>query len=178
MPPVAYALCAVEFAERASYYGASTVFSNFMQFPLPAGGNGAGAPPRGTQETAGALGKGLQFSNAFTLLFMFLAYVTPILGAWIADTRLGRYKTIAIGVAICGVAHIIMIIGGIPSVIQAGHAVGPFILSLLILAFGTGSLLLHPPYGPYAHFAQVSLSQILRRPSLTSTPTSANTPKC
>lgn len=33
-----------------------------MQFPLPAGGNGAGAPPRGTQETAGALGKGEQFS--------------------------------------------------------------------------------------------------------------------
>jgi hypothetical protein len=145
VPSVAYALCAVEFAERASYYGASTVFSNFMQFPLPAGGNGAGAPPRGTQETAGALGKGLQFSNAFTLLFMFLAYVIPILGAWIADTRLGRYKTIAIGVLVCGIAHIIMLVGAIPSVLQAGHAAGPFLLSLLILAFGAGWLLPDPP---------------------------------
>jgi hypothetical protein len=34
---IAFALCLVEFAERASYYGASTVFSNFIEFPLPAG---------------------------------------------------------------------------------------------------------------------------------------------
>ena len=35
IPWVAYTLCAVEFAERASYYGCSFVFSNFVQFPLP-----------------------------------------------------------------------------------------------------------------------------------------------
>ena len=40
-----------------------------MQYPLPKGGNGAGAPPVGTQETAGALGRGVQFANAFVLLF-------------------------------------------------------------------------------------------------------------
>jgi hypothetical protein len=34
---VSFALCLVEFAERASYYGAKTVFNNFIQFPLPAG---------------------------------------------------------------------------------------------------------------------------------------------
>jgi hypothetical protein len=59
----------VEFAERASYYGVKTVFSNFMQFPLPKGGNGAGAPPKGTELTAGALGRGIQFSVAIGLLF-------------------------------------------------------------------------------------------------------------
>jgi hypothetical protein len=37
MPLVTFALCWVEFAERASYYGAKAVFSNFIQFPLPAG---------------------------------------------------------------------------------------------------------------------------------------------
>ena len=137
---VSYALCAVEFAERASYYGVTTVFSNFMQFSLPVGGNGAGSPPRGSEETAGALGKGLQFSNAFVLLFTFLAYVIPILGAWIADTRLGRYKTIAIGVFICGVAHVILIIGSVPSVLQAGKAIAPFMISFFILAFGAGML--------------------------------------
>jgi dipeptide/tripeptide permease len=30
IPYTAYLLCLVEFAERASYYGAETVFSNFM----------------------------------------------------------------------------------------------------------------------------------------------------
>jgi hypothetical protein len=34
---VAFALCLVEFAERASYYGAQNIFSNFVEFPLPAG---------------------------------------------------------------------------------------------------------------------------------------------
>ena len=37
LPIVAYSLCLVEFAERASYYGAQTVFSNFIEFSLPKG---------------------------------------------------------------------------------------------------------------------------------------------
>jgi dipeptide/tripeptide permease len=142
IPMVSYALCFVEFAERASYYGVRSVFSNFLQFGLPKGGNGAGAPPRGTQKTAGALGKGLQFSSAFVLLFQFLSYVVPILGAWIADTRLGRYKTIAIGVLICGVSHIIMIFGALPSVLQAGNGIAPFLISFFLLAFGAGMIFL------------------------------------
>ncbi|KAF2239067.1 PTR2-domain-containing protein [Viridothelium virens] len=138
IPTVAWLLCIVEFSERASYYGVQTIFSNFMEYPLPKGGNGAGAPPRGSEETAGALGKGLQFSNAFVLLFQFLAYVVPIFGGWYADTRIGRYKTILIGVLICGIAHIILIFGALPTVLKAGHGVAPFIISLLVLAFGAG----------------------------------------
>ncbi|KZF20928.1 PTR2-domain-containing protein [Xylona heveae TC161] len=135
---VAYTLCAVEFAERASYYGCSFVFYNFIEFPLPKGGNGSGAPPKGSEETAGALGRGLSTSSALVLLFSFLAYCIPILGGWIADTRLGRYKTICIGVAVCGIAHIIMVFGALPSVLKAGHGMAPFVISLLILAFGAG----------------------------------------
>jgi dipeptide/tripeptide permease len=138
IPAASFVLCAVEFAERASYYGVTQVWANFMQFPLPIGGNGAGATQRGSQESAGALGKGLQFSNAFTLLFTFLAYVIPIFGAWVADTRLGRYKTIAIGVLICGIAHVIIIFGALPTVLQAGHGIAPFMISYFILAFGAG----------------------------------------
>lgn len=37
IPWVAYCLCFVEFAERASYYGAQTVFANFLTYPLPKG---------------------------------------------------------------------------------------------------------------------------------------------
>lgn len=37
LPLVSFSLCLVEFAERASYYGAKTVFSNFIEFPLPKG---------------------------------------------------------------------------------------------------------------------------------------------
>lgn len=138
VPKVAYTLCIVEFAERASYYGCSQIFSNFIQFPLPEGGNGAGAPPKGTQETAGALNQGLAVSSAITLLFTFLAYTVPLFGGWVADTKLGKYKTICIGVFICGVAHIIMIFSALPSVLQAGRGLAPFVISLIILAFGAG----------------------------------------
>ncbi|EME83217.1 uncharacterized protein MYCFIDRAFT_45904, partial [Pseudocercospora fijiensis CIRAD86] len=138
IPKTAWLLCIVEFSERASYYGVKTVFSNFMQFPLPEGGNGAGAPARGTQDTAGALGRGLQFSNAFVLLFAFLAYIIPIFGAWIADTKLGRFKTVVIGVVVCGVSHVIMVVGAIPSVLQAGNGIAPFLISFFLLALGAG----------------------------------------
>ena len=74
MPWTAYMLCAVEFAERASYYGCNQVFKNFIRGGLPVGGNGAGAPPRGTQKTAGALGKGTVIASAMTDAFKFLAY--------------------------------------------------------------------------------------------------------
>ncbi|KAJ6145747.1 hypothetical protein N7470_009642 [Penicillium chermesinum] len=120
LPWVAFSLCLVEFAERASYYGAKTVYSNFIEYPLPKGGNGAGAPPRGTQETAGALGMGLQASSGLTLLFTFLAYVIPIFGDG------GQTSMLDVGV--------------IPSVLQRGpsNAAPPFIIGLLILAFGAG----------------------------------------
>ncbi|KAJ5520796.1 hypothetical protein N7463_001249 [Penicillium fimorum] len=119
LPLVGFALCLVEFAERASYYGAQTLFSNFVQFPLPEGGNGAGAPPRGTQKTAGALGWGLQASTGLVLLFKFLAYIVPIFGGYWADTH---------------------IVGAIPSVLQKGkaNAAPPFVIGLLLLAVGAG----------------------------------------
>lgn len=157
LPLVSFTLCLVEFAERASYYGAKTVFSNFIQFKLPEGtylsngvvrksadategGNGAGAPPRDTQKTAGALGMGLQASSGLTLLFLFLSYVIPIFGGWWADIHIGRYKAICVGVLICGVAHIIQVFGAIPSVLQKGtaNAAPPFIIGLLLLSFGAG----------------------------------------
>lgn len=104
------------------------------------GGNGAGATPKGTQETAGALGMGLQASSALTLLFVFLAYVIPIFGGWWADVYVGRYKTIMVGVVIGGIGHIIQIISAIPAILQKGpsHSAPPFILGLLILAAGAG----------------------------------------
>jgi dipeptide/tripeptide permease len=110
------------------------------------GGNGAGAPahphsnaPQTLKEKpAGALGGGLPFANAFVLLFKFLSYTLPVFGAWLGDTVIGRYQAIMLGVLLCGVAHVIQIIGAIPVVLQRGHGRAPFLISLIMLAFGTG----------------------------------------
>ncbi|KAI0884949.1 PTR2-domain-containing protein [Annulohypoxylon maeteangense] len=139
IPLTAWSLCFVELAERASYYGVKAVFNNYMQFPLPAGGPGTGAIDKSKPNShAGALNLGLQTSSALGLLFTFLAYVVPIFGAWIADTYFGRYKTIIWGVLIGGVAHVIMVGGAAPALLQAGKGVAPFLVSFFLLAIGAG----------------------------------------
>lgn len=136
---MSYMLSLVEFAERGSYYGLTNVISNFIQFPLPKGGNGWGATPKGSQLTAGALDQGLQAAMGLTLVLQFLSYITPLLGAWLADSKYGRFKTIWAGTIVCGIGHVIIVIAGIPGVIEHQKAaLGVFIVGLMIFAFGTG----------------------------------------
>lgn len=73
-----------------------------------------------------------------TLLFTFLAYIVPILGGWFVIVRTGRFNAILCGVIICGIAHVIQVVGAIPSVLQreSGNATPPFIIGLLLLALG------------------------------------------
>ncbi|KAI1076247.1 POT family protein [Whalleya microplaca] len=139
IPVAAWSLCFVELAERASYYGVKAVFNNYLQFPLPAGGPGTGAiDPAKPNSHAGALNLGIQAASALGLLFTFLAYVIPIFGAWIADTKIGRYQAIVWGVLIGGVAHVIMVGGAAPALLRAGKGVAPFLVSFILLAIGAG----------------------------------------
>jgi len=150
MPWPAIAMCLIEFAERASYYGSIGPFSNFIRGPLPHNSPGnTGAVAHGTEglkQSAGALGKGLQTATALTTLFQFLAYTIPIFGGIIADTKWGRFKTICVGTAVGVIAHILLVIPAIPSVILSGNALAPFIISILILAFAAGFI--KPSLGP------------------------------
>ena len=113
------------------------------------GGNGAGAVApgaAGADQSSGALGMGSIAATATGQTFTFLAYLIPILGGIIADTKWGRFKTICIGVAVGGFAHILLIVPAIPAVIASGHGYIPFILSLLILGFAAGFI--KPCLGP------------------------------
>lgn len=64
--------------------------------------------------------------------------MTPLLGAYIADTYWGRYKTVCYAVAIALFGHILLIISGVPGVIDGSGAKGAFIVSLIVMGFGTG----------------------------------------
>lgn len=55
-------------------------FRNFIQRPLPAGGNGAGAPSKHSNLLPGALNRGIQTAVAVTTFFSFWSYIMPIFG--------------------------------------------------------------------------------------------------
>jgi hypothetical protein len=82
MPTVAYFICAVEFAERASFYGIKQLIGNYVNRPMPKGGNGYGAPPKGTQLTGGALGLGTVKANAVSQSFSMLVYIPSSSVGW------------------------------------------------------------------------------------------------
>ncbi len=135
---VAYLICIVEFCERASYYGVQPLMSNFVNRPMPRGGNGWGAPPKGDQQTAGALGMGTVVSNAVSQSFSLLAYGLPLIFGWLADAKTGRFKIICYGVAVFGIAHVILIASGSKDLLANGNAKVPFFLSIYILSIGAG----------------------------------------
>jgi POT family proton-dependent oligopeptide transporter len=131
-----YLIAFVELAERFSFYGSSVVFTNFIQQPLPPGSpTGAGFK----DGQSGALGLGQRASTGVTTFYSFWCFVVPLFGAYIADTRWGRYKTVCICMGIALVGHIILIVSAIPGIIEHPKvAIVWFTLGLIVTGLGTG----------------------------------------
>ncbi|CAE6473247.1 unnamed protein product [Rhizoctonia solani] len=146
IPISAWLVVIVEFAERFSYYGTTGPFVNYIQRPLPIGGNGAGAPAKGSGGIPGALGKGQQASTGLTTYNSFFSYCTPILGAIIADAASAHIDSPSQS----NVAYTFLVLGeiqnhqstAIPSVLQHSPtgAFAGFIISITIIAFATGAI--------------------------------------
>jgi len=81
---------------------------------------------------------GQRASTGLTTFYQFWCYVTPLLGAYIADTYWGRFKTICVAVVIALIGHIVLIVSAVPGVIEHDSAIGAFALALVIMGFGTG----------------------------------------
>lgn len=97
-----------------------------------------GRDPR-SEGQPGALDMGQRASFGIGQFNSFWAYTTPIIGAIIADEYLGRFNTIFVAIAFSILGHILLIISAIPSVLTSGNAIGPFILGVITLGFGTGA---------------------------------------
>ncbi|PSN62742.1 MFS peptide transporter-like protein Ptr2 [Corynespora cassiicola Philippines] len=137
IPWTAWTVAFVEFAERFSYYGTSAVFVNFIQKDLPPGSNtGAGFLKK---PGSGALGLGQRASTGLTTFNQFWSYITPLLGAYLADQYWGRYLTIQYSNIVALVGHVILIISAIPPVIvHPNAAIAVFAVGLVVMGVGTG----------------------------------------
>jgi POT family proton-dependent oligopeptide transporter len=99
-----------ELAERASYYGMRTLLALYL---------------------VDALRYGTPDAASIVQFFMAACYITPVLGGWIADRFLGRYRTIAFFALPYILGHLIL--GGIDT------RTGLFI-ALPLLALGSGAI--------------------------------------
>ncbi|KAF4422104.1 peptide transporter ptr2 [Fusarium acutatum] len=132
-----YTIAFVEACERFSYYGSAVLYTNFVGQALPEGSTtGAPLDPEGQ---AGALGMGPKAAQGISLFNQFFAYLMPLVGAYIADAKLGRFLTLHIAIAISTCAHVILVAASSPTVIvRKDPAFGAFIIGLLVLCVGTG----------------------------------------
>jgi len=63
-------------------------------------------------------------------------YITPLFGAYIADTYWGRYKTVCVAVFITLIGHILLVISAVPGVIEKSGAIGAFSVALIVMGLG------------------------------------------
>src|SRR3569833_1373995 len=125
----------VELCERFSFYGTVAVFTNFIQHPLPPGSS-TDADPAGQP---GAMGFGQRASTGLTTFNSFWQYTMPLFGAYVADSLLGRYRTVALALLVDIVGHIILLASGLNPVLRnPTGAMSAFVLGMILMRIGTG----------------------------------------
>ncbi|KAK7542729.1 peptide transporter PTR2-A [Phyllosticta citribraziliensis] len=139
IPFKAYTVATVELIERLSYYGTTQVFTNFIQQANPGTATGKALNPSSDDAQPGALGMGQQAATGITTFNTFWVYVVPLFGAYVADTYLGRFKTIWISVLTAIVGHAILTASAAPSLLKhPDNSLACFIVGLIIMGIGTG----------------------------------------
>ncbi|XP_020786900.2 solute carrier family 15 member 2 [Boleophthalmus pectinirostris] len=108
-----------EFCERFSYYGMKAVLTlYFLSY----------------------LHWDEDLSTAVYHAFSSLCYFTPILGAIIADSWLGKFKTIIYLSIVYVIGHVVKSVGAIPTVGDTNVHIALSMTGLILIAIGTGGI--------------------------------------
>ncbi|KAJ2008530.1 peptide transporter ptr2 [Coemansia thaxteri] len=149
IPTAAYFVVVTEFCERFTYYGISGVFQNYIQ-------NGYKVP----NSRPGAIDGGQQMATGLGNFFQFWCYVTPILGAIVADQWLGKFKTILLFSLIYMVGDLVLTLTSLPGSIRHGGALPGLIIAMITIGLGTGGIksnvspMVAEQYGRYRPFVR------------------------
>uniref|UniRef100_A0A8C4FH54 Solute carrier family 15 member 2 n=1 Tax=Dicentrarchus labrax TaxID=13489 RepID=A0A8C4FH54_DICLA len=108
-----------EFCERFSYYGMKAVLTLYFLTYLH---------------------WDKDLSTAVYHAFSSLCYFTPILGALIADSWLGKFKTIVYLSIVYVIGHVVKSVGAIPTVGNPDVHIALSMVGLILIAFGTGGI--------------------------------------
>ncbi|KAI8324335.1 PTR2-domain-containing protein [Martensiomyces pterosporus] len=149
LPLAAFFIVLTEFCERFTYYGITGPFQNYIQ-------NGYKVP----NSNPGAIGGGQQMATGLGNFFQFWCYLTPILGAIVADQWLGKFKTILIFAIIYIVGDAILTLTSIPASILHNGALPGMIIAMITIGLGTGGIksnvspMVAEQYGRYRPFVR------------------------
>jgi proton-dependent oligopeptide transporter, POT family len=83
---------------------------------------------------------GQQGATGLNTFFQFWCYVTPIVGAIVADQYLGKYKTIMVFCAVYIIGLLILFATSLPSSLEHGAGLGGFVAAVIVIGLGTGGI--------------------------------------
>ncbi|KAI7202370.1 peptide transport protein PTR2 [Hortaea werneckii] len=128
LPMSAFLIAIVELCERFTYYGCQGLFQNYI------------TNKNDGSDGANGLGLGHMGATGLNVFFQFFCYVTPILGAIVADQYLGKYKTILVFCGVYWIGLLLLWTTALPSSVQSGSALGGYIAAIIVIGFGTGGI--------------------------------------
>ncbi|KAF7592156.1 hypothetical protein BBP40_000643 [Aspergillus hancockii] len=123
-----FLVAVAELAERFTYRSITAPMQNYIQNS----GNDPAHP--------GALGMGQTVATGVNYFFVGWCYLAPILMAIVADSFLGRFKTIALGTGFSACGVLILFITSLPVSLEHGAGMPGLMAALILVGLGTGSI--------------------------------------
>ncbi|KAF4185507.1 hypothetical protein CNMCM8927_001334 [Aspergillus lentulus] len=123
-----FLVAVVELAERFTYRSITAPMQNYIQHG------------RGDVLHHGALGLGQKVATGISYFFVGWCYLAPIFGAVVADSYLGRFKTIFLGtgLSVCGV--LVLLLTSLPPSLEHGGGLPGLMLALILIGLGCGGI--------------------------------------
>ncbi|GEQ69148.1 hypothetical protein JCM33374_g2819 [Metschnikowia sp. JCM 33374] len=120
-------IAVIELAERFTYYGLSAPFQNYAQYS-----------PQDSPK--GVLDLKNHDATAISYFWQFWCFASSVIGAYIADSFLGKFATVCWFSGIYAVGILILFVTSLPSVGNYHVKFGGFLSGIIIIGLGTGGI--------------------------------------
>ncbi|KAF2262938.1 MFS general substrate transporter [Lojkania enalia] len=116
--------------ERFAYFGLIAPWQNYMQNPRKAD----------SRALPGALGLGQATATNVSNAFFLFSFLAPMLFAVVSDTKLGRYKTLVVGLMLYLVGCVVLVCTALPQALDAGAGVPGLGVAMVFVGLGVGCI--------------------------------------
>ncbi|KAF1917467.1 major facilitator superfamily domain-containing protein [Ampelomyces quisqualis] len=125
-----WAVAAISLFERAAFWALLAPWQNYMENP----------PSSDKDHPPGALGLGQALATRIYCCFYIFYYVTPIFVAFVADSKLGQYKSLIISTVLYCLGIVAVTVTAIPANIEKGWGLPGLIVAMFLVGLGGGGV--------------------------------------